>query len=150
MAAGWKEITKEELSALYETKTTKEIANMFGFKSDETVRKKMITLGIPRRAAHKAREFNPDPAELNDLYQKYSMRDIALKYNVGETVVWKRLRENGIKLRGHEDGGHRKKPGRGFSGGHREKLRRAQPARGARGPKNPNWRGGLAEGEGGA
>ena len=43
------------------------------------------------------------------------MRQIADTYGVGETVVWKRLKEFGIKLHDYEKGGHRLRPGRIFS-----------------------------------
>ena len=72
-----------------------------------------------------------------------SMREISRKYQVGETVVWKRLKEFGIKLKDYEDGGHRKKPGRQFSDEHRKNLSLAH--RGRTGSKASNWKGGLSE-----
>ena len=71
------------------------------------------------------------------------MKEISRLYDVGETVVWKRLKEHGIKLRNFEDGGHRKKPGRDFSQEHRENLSVAHLSRKATGSRNPNWKGGA-------
>ena len=68
------------------------------------------------------------------------MRQIADMYGVGETVVWNRLKEFGIKLHDYENGGHRLRPGRIFSEEHRRKIGLAM--RGRVGPLNRNWKGG--------
>lgn len=70
------------------------------------------------------------------------MRQIADKYGVGETVVWTRLKEFGIKLHDYENGGHRLRPGRIFSEEHRRKI--GLSMRGKVGPLNRNWKGGKA------
>ena len=90
------------------------------------------------------RTFSPDKKELEGLYQEMSGRKIAEHYGVGETVVWKRLKEHGIALYGFENGGHRKKTGREFSREHREALSKAKIGKWT-GDKNPNWNGGSHE-----
>ena len=142
----WKQVGKDDLHRLYwdECLSAKEIADRYGLKGDEAVRKKMVRLGIARRTVGQPREVNIDPDELRELYQQHSMKKIARLLDVGETLIWKRLKEYGIKLRNHEDGGHRKKPGRQFSEEHRRALSKAHRERRAKGEKNPNWKGGVA------
>jgi 5-methylcytosine-specific restriction endonuclease McrA len=139
--AEFAELTKQDLEALYKDHATAGIASMFGV-SAETVRKRLVKLGIPRRVRGGRRDFDPPADELRALYQTMSMAEIAAKYGVGETVVWKRLKDHGIKLRGYEEGGHRLKPGRIFSEDHRRKISRSM--RGKVGPLNRNWKGGRA------
>jgi 5-methylcytosine-specific restriction endonuclease McrA len=138
----WAKLAKSDLAKLYQTRTAREIADLYGFKSDESVRKRLVSFGIPRRRRGGVREFAPPKAKLERLYQRHSMREIARMHGVGETVVWKRLKEYGIKLKDYEDGGHRKKPGRQFSREHRENLSKAHRGRWA-GDKNPHWKGGV-------
>ena len=59
-----------------------------------------------------------------------SMAEIATKYGVGETVVWKRLHEHGIELRDFKN--HRLKPGRIFSEEHRRNISQSMRAKLAR------------------
>lgn len=114
---------------------------MYGV-SAETVRKRLVKFGIRRRKRGGRRDFDPSAHELRELYQAMSMAEIAKKYGVGETVVWKRLKEHGITLRDFESGGHRLKPGRVFSEAHRQAISRSM--RGKTGPLNRNWKGGKA------
>ena len=86
------------------------------------------------------RTFTPSRDELDAEYQNNSMRQIAEKYGVGETVVWKRLKEFGIKLHDYENGGHKLRPGRIFSLEHRRNISLSK--RGKVGPLNRNWKGG--------
>lgn len=139
--ANFAEITKEKLETLYKDHATAGIALMFGVSS-ETVRKRLIKLGITRRVRGGRRDFDPPKDELTELYQTLSMAQIAEKFGVGQTVVWKRLNDHGIKLRDFENGGHRLKPGRIFSEDHRKKI--SQSMRGKVGPLNRNWKGGKA------
>lgn len=139
--ANFAELTKEKLKTLYKDHATAGIASMFGV-SPETVRKRLIKLGIPRRVRGGRRDFDPPKKELAELYQTMSMTQIAERFGVGQTVVWKRLKEHGIKLRDFEEGGHRLKPGRVFSEEHRNNISRSM--RGKVGPLNRNWRGGKA------
>ena len=89
------------------------------------------------------RKFEPDPVELRNLYQTNSMRQIAEIYGVGETVVFKRIKEHCITLEGFE-GGHRKKTGKVFSKEHRERLSEAKKGL-LVGTENPNWKGGISK-----
>ena len=142
----WKQITKEQLASLYwdEGLSTYEIAERYGLKTEESVRKKMARMEISRRVAGGQREFKPDREEPHALYQEMGIRRIARRYGVGQTVVFKRLKELGITVKDYEDGGHRKKPGRLFSESHKKALSAAHRAREAKGPKASNWRGGIA------
>src|SRR6516162_8693886 len=120
------EITKEKLKELYKWHSTAGIAALYGV-GPETVRKRLIKLGISRRKRGGRRDFDPPAKDLAELYQSMSMAQIAEKYGVGETVVWKRLHEHGIELRDFKN--HRLKPGREFTKEHRENLSRAQRAK---------------------
>jgi hypothetical protein len=131
------DLAKEKLEALYRDHATATIASMYGVNA-ETVRKRLIKLGIARRVRGARRDFDPPAKELAELYQTMSMAQIAKNYGVGETVVWKRLHEHGIELRDFKN--HRLRRGRVFSEQHRENISKAQ--RGKFGPLNRNWRGG--------
>ena len=139
----WQNVTKEELAALYTSRTSEEIGALYG-RGSEAVRQKLIAFGIDRRSRKEwGYRFQPPRDELYELYQTKSMKQISEHYGVGETVVWKRLHEYGIKLEGWEDGGHRRKTGREFTPEHRDNLAKAHVGQHA-GAKNPNWRDGAA------
>lgn len=89
------------------------------------------------------KRFNPPREELNMLYQQMSMRKIAAHYGVGETVVWKRLKEHGITL--DEHGNHRLKKNRVFSEEHLANLRKSRKEKRTFGSANPNWKGGMTD-----
>lgn len=89
------------------------------------------------------RTFNPDPKEIEDLYQRHSMREIAKLYGVGETVVFMRIKEHGIVLQGFS-GGHRSKSGKVFSDEHKAKISASKKGLLA-GDKNPGWKGGISK-----
>ena len=74
------------------------------------------------------------------MYQKMSMAEIAKHYEVGETVVFKRLKEHGIVA--DEFINHRLKTGKTFSPEHRQALSKAKAGKWA-GEKNPNFNNGA-------
>lgn len=84
------------------------------------------------------RTFNPDREEFAGLYKRMSMKAIAEHYNVGETVVFKRVREFGLKRisRANRLTGKKKSPE------HVQNMREAMKGR-LSGPDNPNWKGGV-------
>lgn len=61
--ANFAELSKEKLQALYRDHATAGIASMFGVSS-ETVRKRLIKLGIPRRVRGGRRDFDPPKRNL--------------------------------------------------------------------------------------
>lgn len=85
------------------------------------------------------RKFDPSREELDDLYQTHPMREIAKKYGVGETVVWKRIHEYGITF----NDGINENRGKPRSMDHRASLSRAHKLSGRwLGENNPNYKGG--------
>ncbi len=83
------------------------------------------------------RKFNPPVEELRELYEKMSMKAIAQHYGVGETVVFKRIKEYGFKRISRSE----RLTGKPKSPDHIEKMREA--GRKLVGENNPNWRGGV-------
>lgn len=81
------------------------------------------------------RSFNPPARELAKLYKTMSLAKIAEHYGVGETVVWKRVKEHGIS------GNHRLTP-KTFTPEHRVALSLVKRGRWS-GDRNPNWKGGV-------
>ena len=134
-------ITKEELEKLSHLYSDAKIGEKFNV-SAETIRKNRIKHGVNPK---KRRAFDPPKEVLEDLYQEMSMKQISKKFGVGETVVWKRLKEHSITLNGHDSHGHRK-VGRKFSKEHLEKLRNAAKKRRGlyRGENSPHWKGGRS------
>lgn len=89
----WKDITPRELEALYEVKSTKEIADFFGLKSDESVRKKLKKFGIARRPSGTRKILRPSREEIEKVYPKYNLEDAGKHFGVGQTLFFKWLRE---------------------------------------------------------
>lgn len=83
------------------------------------------------------REFNPDRAEMEALFQSMTMLELAKHYGVGETVVWKRAKEFDLK---REDG--RRKRYKPRTDAHRKALSLSRRGKWG-GEKAPNWRGGI-------
>jgi 5-methylcytosine-specific restriction endonuclease McrA len=135
---GWKNLTKEELAALYASSDCVKIAAMYEVGA-ERVRMKMVKFGLDRR--ERQRQFNPPQDELQKLYQTLTMEQISLYYGVGETVVWNRLREFGIKLEGYGPHGHRHKPPKRTLE-QRQQMAEVRIGK-RRGVDNSNWRGGA-------
>ena len=107
----------------------------------ETVRKRLHEHCIEIGKVGGRRAFDPPKQVLETMYQTMSMRAIADKLGVGETVVFKRLKEHGIELKEHKN--HRLKPGRVFSETHKQNIRKAQIALNAVGERSANWKGGM-------
>lgn len=139
---GASEIDVEQLRELSQFYSDRKVGDMFGVCA-ETIRKRRIAHGI---CPGKRRSFDPDKSVLEDMYQAMSMRSIAEHFGVGETVVWKRIKEHGISLKGFETGGHRRKPGRKLSESHLANLREAARKRRGKyaGANSPNWKGGIS------
>lgn len=140
------DISADELRRLYvdEDLSCKTIGKMYRI-NPEIVRRAIHRHGIPTRPAVGKRTFNPPANELRDLYQRLSLREIAKEYGVGQTVVFKRLKEHGIRVSGHEARGHTTKE-REFKPEHLANLRNAAKARRGVyvGEKSPTWKGGAA------
>lgn len=136
------ELTKEELANIYATHSTIEMGKMLGC-NPQTVANRLAALGIPRRPSGGRRKFMIDPAVLDELYQTKSLREIADQFRVGQTVVFKRIQEFGIKLRDEDAVKHRRQKGKTFTEAHRKALSIAKRGKWV-GPANPNWKGGAA------
>lgn len=134
MALSDKEIAEKYRSGL----TVKEIALLAGM-SNEWTRRRIKAIGCDMRRAGPSRSFNPSKEELNDLYQRMTLLEIAKRYGVGETAVWNRVKEHGIAVEGRKLG-HRGLHVR--TRRHKEAQSIARRGRWA-GEKNPHWKGGV-------
>lgn len=134
------EVTKEELTELYQFQSCEKIGKQYGVCA-EIVRRKLHEFGIATMKRGGRRSFDPAKEVLEALYQDKTMLEIANHFGVGETVVFKRLKEHGIEQKEHIN--HRLKVGRVFSDTHKQNIRKSLIARVAYGDKNPNWKGGL-------
>ena len=86
------------------------------------------------------RKYELDRKALDELYQRLSMREIAKHFGCGETLVWNRIKEYGIKFRDAKTGRHRKRPPR--TDEHRRNLAKGRRGKWG-GDKSPAWRGGV-------
>lgn len=84
------------------------------------------------------RRFRPSKEELAALYRKMSMREVAAHYGVGETVIFTRLRDYGIKVRSLSES----LTGKPKSLSHRLAMSKALLGK-KLGAANHNWRGGV-------
>ncbi len=83
-----------------------------------------------------------EKAELKRLYQSMTMAQLAEHYGCGETTIWSRIKEFGIKHKEYGDLGHRHRP-REFSEEHRKNMSAARMGKyGAE--ANGNWKGGIS------
>jgi transposase len=91
------EISRADLEKLYlKHGSCRSVADVLGF-SEETVRKKLIELRIERHGVGGRQQFKIPKERLEELYRHHSMREIANKLGVAETLVWKRIHAFGIK-----------------------------------------------------
>lgn len=132
-------LTDKELQASYEAGSTiAQLSEQVGM-SKEWVRRKLKGLCVTRRKRGPSRKFIPTAEALSAMYQTSTLKQIADKFGVGETVVWNRAKELGVKVEGREMG-HR--------GTHeRSREQRESQSIAARGKwsgeKNPHWKGGV-------
>lgn len=80
---------------------------------------------------------------LQEMYQSMTCRQIADHFGCGETAIWNRVKQYGIKLAGYEDNPRRRpKP---FTAAHLKAIRASHKARRGVfvGPKAARWKGGL-------
>lgn len=139
----WQAITREELAALYERSTMTEIAAQYGI-TPGAVSHRLRTWGLSARITGKKhspgpkRGFNPPRKELERLYRKMSMREIARHYGVGETVVFTRIKEAGLTAISRSE----RLTGKSKSPEHVAKQAAAMKGKWA-GENNPQWRGGV-------
>lgn len=129
----------KEIATGYESgESIADLAQRAGM-SKEWVRRKLKSLGVERRKPGPARSFQPDAESLREMYQTMTLREIADKFGVGETTVWTRMKELGIKVDGREMG-HRGLYVRTRK--HRETQSIAFRGKWS-GDKNPHWKGGV-------
>jgi hypothetical protein len=139
----WQVITRQELASLYEKLTMAAIAARYGVTTG-AVAHRLRTWGLSARITGKKhspgpkRQFNPPRDELESLYQKLSMREIAKHYGVGETVIFTRIKEAGLRGPTRSE----RLSGTPKSESHKAAIKAAVGDRS--GPANPNWRGGVS------
>lgn len=98
------EIKKEDLYQLYvvEKKTAQEIANIYGYKSGNSIYQKMKKYGIPCRKGREAQNcYEPTKEELIFYYEekKYSIDRIAKLLGSTEWSISNKLKEYDIKIK---------------------------------------------------
>jgi len=139
----WRTIQRSTLESLYKTMTATAIATKYGVASS-AVYYRLQAFGLTAKqngAKHSPgpkASFVPPKEELERLYQTMSMREIAVHYGVGETVVFTRLRNYGIKSIPRSD----RLKGKPKTIEHRLNMSRGKVGKHA-GSNNPNWKGGV-------
>lgn len=137
------EAPHEEVIRLYaEHGTVKKVADALGI-SEEPARRLIKEAGIKPKTGGRMK-FSPDPEILRKQYQEMSLAMIASLYGVGETTVWARVKELGIKFLGADDhnGKRRKRPPK--TDEQRMNMSKARIGK-YRGKDGGNWQGGKAE-----
>lgn len=140
---GWKTIDRAQLLDLYKRNSAGQIAELYQI-THGAVHYRLKSFGIKamekglKHSPGPRPKFNPEPKEFTALYKQMSMRDIATHYGVGETVVFHKVKELGLKQisRSERLTGKKKTPE------HAEKARIAKVGLFA-GERNPNWQGGI-------
>lgn len=108
---------------------------------DEWVRKRLKEAGEPLHRVGGRKKFDIPVDELRALYQTKSLADIAKHYGCGETLIWTKVKQNGITHEVYGASGHRRRP-RVFSETHRKNMAKARKGKYAE-ERNGNWKGGL-------
>lgn len=136
----WRLLRREELAALYAEKSMAAIAAVYGI-THGAVRHRLQMLGLAgvKHSPGPNRRFKPTKEELEALYPRLTMREMATHFGVGETVVYNRLKDHGIVSASRSS----RLVGKAKSQEHREAMSRAMTGAVA-GEKNPNWRGGSS------
>lgn len=135
MTKRWLDLSKNELIRICEGKSYAAVALEYGV-TPPAVGFRMRLFGIYRNPK---RTFEPPVDELRSLYKTMSMAEIAKHYGVGETVVFKRLDDYGIKKISRSE----RLTGKPKSLEHRLSMSRSALASGVRaGRRNGNWKGG--------
>jgi len=95
-----KRLENKKIAKLYLSgKTMKEIGEKLG-ASTTGIRKRLIKMGIPRRGARDYTVIPTDDKWIAELYDKgYSTYRIAGELNIGQSIVWNRLRKMGHSMR---------------------------------------------------
>lgn len=147
MRTDWKTLPREEFDDLIKKHPAKKIAEMFGVTFG-AVYYRIRTYGMPLRG-HKdprkptgpSRSFQPPKAELKRLLKQMSMRDIAAHYGVGETVVFTRVKQYGLK--GPTRSERLSVYAKNRPASHNQKIGETLSTR--TGPLASNWRGGVTD-----
>lgn len=140
---GWRQIDRATLLDLYKRNSAGQIAELYGV-TPGAVQYRLKSFGIKametglKHSPGPKPKFNPDPDELAELYKRMSMREIAVHYGVGETVVFHRVKQLGLPPVSRST----RLAGRSQTPEHVENSRRAKVGLFA-GEKNPNWQGGI-------
>lgn len=135
----WQSLNREELREMYAAQPMSAIAARYGVTIG-AVAHKLKAWGIKGAHAPGPKpSFNPDPKELADLYSRMSMREIAVHFGVGETVVFHRIKQAGLTPVSRSE----RLKGRLKSDSHRANLSAALVGN-LVGERNPNWKGGVS------
>lgn len=143
MDEGWKTVSRAQLKSLYERKTAPEIAAMFDI-THGAVYYKLRVFGLDYRRSGVShtrgpkRGFNPPKEELEALYGRMSMADVAKHYGVGETVIFHRIRDYGIPIINRS----KRLTGRPKTLAHRIAMSKSKIGL-QMGENHPNWKGGI-------
>jgi len=132
----WNQLSRQDFVELNKTMNGIEIAEKYRVHPNSVYyRLQMFGLNKPRRN----RAFNPPKEELQNLYGRMSMLDIAKHYGVGETVVFKRIKQYDLPYISRSD----RLSGKPKSLAHRLAMSASARESGVRsGSKNGNWKGG--------
>lgn len=91
------QLDKPTLLKLYKTHTCKEIAEKFGFKSDETIRKKLKIFGIERRKGGQVPIKKPTLSQIKNVYPRLTIKEAGAVLGVGQTLMLEWLNELGLE-----------------------------------------------------